>query len=263
MHDNIYFVLVKPVFLINIGSIARVMKNFGFTKLRLVDPPRDYKHSESRRMAVDAFDVLKDSEVFDTLAEALQDISLGIGTTSGQQRDMQIGSLLDAAPAARAAAQHNKVAIVFGDERNGLSRDDLLRCHQVMTIPTSEIYPALNLAQAVAVTAYELARPQSNGDGERATLGGTAVRAFGTRQISAKGNASPTGQQNDQLFQTFGELLDAADFSRSFNREKVLIEFRSFYQRAQPTEREHELLRGALFKIAQKINGGPQNSPRS
>lgn len=244
MHDNVYFILVKPVYLGNIGSVARVMKNFGFSRLRFVEPPKGYKDSEARRMSVAAFDVLKNSEVFGSLADALQDISLAIGTTSGQQRDLvPVPFAAVSAQAAYTAGNgNNKVAIVFGDERNGLTRDELLRCHRVGTIPTDAEFPALNMAQAAAICAYELARSAQ-----------PCAAGFGAPDIDK--SLFPDGQQNDLLFQQLGRLLDAVEFSRTFNRDKVLLELRGFYQRAQPTKREYDLLQGALIKINQKLQG--------
>ncbi len=83
---NFVFILVRPNFLGNIGSSARVLKNFGFGQMRLVTPPKNYLDSESRRMAVDAFDVLKKARVFDSLATALEDITMSVATSSGQYR---------------------------------------------------------------------------------------------------------------------------------------------------------------------------------
>ena len=249
MRDNVYFILVKPVYLGNIGSVARVMKNFGFAHLRFVEPPKGYKDSEARRMSVGAFDLLKSSEVFESLDSALQDISFAIGTTSGQQRDMVPVPFTAIAAEVSGTASNgaNKVAIVFGDERNGLTREELLRCHQVSTIPTDAGFPALNMAQAVAICAYELS-VKSGGSMDTASM--SAADTGNTARESA-----PTGQQNDQLFEQLGTLLDAVEFSRTFNRDKVLLELRSFYQRALPTSREYDLLRGALIKINQKVSG--------
>jgi tRNA (cytidine32/uridine32-2'-O)-methyltransferase len=277
VHDNIYFILVRSVYLGNIGSVARAMKNFGFHKLRFVEPPRGYKDSEARRMSVGAFEILKNSEVFDSLTAALKDVSMSIGTTSAQQRDMNPRRLAEVAPlAAQAAGANNNVALVFGDERNGLTREDLLRCHQIMTIPTDENFPALNVGQAAAICAYEVARfaaAPSPGAAhtdtsatsaaaadycETAADGSAGVRAAAkVPSTKAKRTAAtelPSGEQNDQLFESLGMLLDTAEFSRTFNREKVLLELRAFYHRAQPTVREYELLRGALIKVNQKLS---------
>jgi len=236
VRDNVFFVLVRPVYLGNIGSTARVLKNFGFLNLRLVDPPRTYKDAEARKMAVGAFDILKQAEIFESLDDALKDISFALGTTSGHQRDIEPVCLDDVSLEVAGKATSNKIAFVFGDERNGLLREELQRCHRMMTVPTDPDFPALNMAQCVAVCAYEL------------------NRAMRTKPTS-NAVTYPQGHQDDELLDHLASLLNTVEFSRSFNREKVLSEFRSLYQRAQPTDREASLLKGVLIKLNQKLQG--------
>ncbi|SRR5579885_2948442 len=235
VRDNIVFILVRPVFLGNMGSAARALKNFGFSNLRLVQPPRNYRDSEARRMSVGAFDVLKQARLFDTVSDALKDINLAVGTTSGRQRENAPVALPGISERIVSAAMINKVGVLFGDERDGLSRAELDRCHHVITIPTAADFPALNVAQAVAIVAYELTRPPS------------------TNPPPAERYSS--GENDDRLFTMLDQILDAAGFSRKFNRASVLAELREFYQRALPTAREADLLDGALRRIRQKLSG--------
>jgi TrmH family RNA methyltransferase len=234
MNDGIVFILVRPQFLGNLGSTARVLKNFGFDQLRLVAPPKNYKDAEARKMSVGAFDVLKHAQTFETLEAALSDVSLAIGTTSGKQREFAPQPFHEVLDALGEQVRANKCAIVFGDEVNGLARAELQRCHHVATISTNPDFPALNVAQAVGIIAYELSKlnpPQSE-----------AITTFST------------GTHDDAVFAQLDTLLDVSGFSRSFNRQKVLAELRSFYQRAHPTSREVELLTGALIRLNDKLN---------
>jgi TrmH family RNA methyltransferase len=231
--DNVVFIVVRPIFLGNIGSTARVLKNFGFRKLRFVQPPRTYKDSEARRMSVGAFDLLKASEVFDSLEEAAKDVSIAIGTTSGQQRGEEPSLLEAVVPKLIAAAPQNLVAFIFGDERDGLTRAELERCHYQVRIPTESTFAALNMAQAVAICAYELIRSSNSVPSAEVSL--------------------TTGSNDDELFEQVERLLDKVEFSRKFNRAVVLSELRQFYQRAHPTDREFDLLKGALHKINARL----------
>jgi TrmH family RNA methyltransferase len=231
VRENLIFILVRPVYLGNIGASARVLKNFGIRNLRFVQPPRGYKDSEARKMSVGAFDVLKASQVFDSLEEALKDVNIAVGTTSGQQRALEPRSITEISPVLIEAAGSNKVAIVFGDERNGLSKGELERCHHIVTIPTDPDFPALNVSQAIGVCAYELVRGSWSQNGE-------------ARTYSA-------GAKDDELFSQLDLLLDKVEFTKKFNRKNVLTELRQFYQRAHPTVRETELLSGAIRKLAQ------------
>jgi tRNA/rRNA methyltransferase len=139
------------------------MCNFGFHHLRLVRP-YDLAFREARS-AVGASSVLTDAKVFSTIAEAVADCTLLVGTTAIGHRQLQhplrvlkdgASSILQelAAPADRAS----RVALLFGSEKVGLSNDDLSHCHWLLHIPTREEQPSMNLGQAVAVCLYELAR---------------------------------------------------------------------------------------------------------
>lgn len=264
--DNVSFLLVRPQFLGNIGSIARVMKNFGFVNLRFVKAPKEYKDSEARKMAVDAIDVLKKALLFDTMDDALSDIGVSVGTTSCQQRQLHPVPFCEAAPGLRQLAMANqdgkvnKIAIVFGDERDGLSNQELARCSHIVTIPTNPAFPALNLAQAAAICAYELSKKNSaEVNPEAVALTGTADKI----KMPVQGEPLATGADNDVLFKHLADILDRAGFTRTYNHERVLSEIRSFYQRANPTIRETDLLRGALLKIAGEIKSPSQLRPVS
>ena len=236
---NIYFVLVRPVFLGNIGATARLMKNFGFEKLRLVDAPRNYKDAEARKMAVDAFDVLKAAETFSTLEEAVSDLNLIVGTSSGQQRSQPLEELPDFL--ARAKNQNvdaaNKIGIVLGDERNGLSIDELAICSVQIRIPTNPLFPSLNLSQAACILAYELSKLCVIDDGVTAANGGDDE------------NVLATSEDDKELFEQLSQVLEKIQFSRAHNKDLVLGQLRQFYKRALPTKREKELLRGVLHRF--------------
>lgn len=240
--DNPIFILVRPQYLGNLGSVARVMKNFSLGGLRLVEAPKNYKDAEARKMSVGAFDVLKNACLFNTLEEALKDVSFSLGTTSGQQREFAPEPLHGFLPEIEKRLPGNKCAIVFGDEVNGLSREELQRCHHVVTIPTNPEFPALNIAQAVAITAYEIARLLNENAESTSTTAAQAPTAYSTAGA------------DDRLFEELDRLLHEVEFSKKFNRAKVLSELRAFYQRAHPTERETDLLTGAVIRVNQKLN---------
>ncbi|CAN5590586.1 hypothetical protein BH10CYA1_BH10CYA1_10230 [soil metagenome] len=237
--QDIYFVLVRPVYLGNIGAFARLLKNFGFRNLRFVDAPKNYKDAEARKMAVGAFDLLKSSETFTTLKEAIADVNFVVGTTAGQQRTQSLLPLTQALEKVQASSG-NKIAIVFGDERNGLNNEEIALCHILTCIETDRQFPSLNVAQAACVIAYELSK-----------LFGIPLEIAHT----ASAVALPTGKSDDQLFVQVGTLLDRIEFSRTFNKEVVTKELRRFYYKAGATKRESDLLRGVLHKLNQALEG--------
>jgi len=147
---------------LNIGAAARAMSNFGFFHLRVVNP---YELAfREARSAVGAEPLLARAEEFKTVAEAVADCTLVIGTTAVGARQPQhpVRRLEQAARLVRKHLASGRVALLFGSEKRGLSNEDLSHCHWLLRIPTREEHRSMNLGQAVAVCLYELARdPQA------------------------------------------------------------------------------------------------------
>jgi len=185
---------------LNIGAAARAMSNFGFQHLRVVNP---YDVAfQGARSAVGAAEVLASAEKYETVAEAIADCSLVVGTTAIGHRDLQhsLQRLEAGAPLIRAhlASGGGACALLFGSEKFGLSNKDMSHCHWLMHIPTREEHFSMNLGQAVAVCLYELMRdpgampeskqgtPASSAEVERITetlL--TALRASGYPKLNS------------------------------------------------------------------------------
>lgn len=143
---------------LNIGAAARAMSNFGFCHLRVVNP---YKVAfREARSAVGAAAVLSTAEEYKSVAEAVADCTLVVGTTAVRSRELHhpLMRLEDGARLIRKRLRSSPVALLFGSEKVGLSNDDLSRCHWLMRIPTREQHRSMNLGQAVAVSLYELVR---------------------------------------------------------------------------------------------------------
>ena len=156
--DRLRVVLVSARNPLNIGAAARAMSNFGCRHLRAVNP---YEASfREARSAVGASGVLAAAEEFKTVAQAVADCTLVIGTTAVRHRDLQhtVRRLEDGARVIRKRLALNRVALLFGSEKFGLSNDDMSHCHWLLRIPTHEQNISMNLGQAVAVCLYELIR---------------------------------------------------------------------------------------------------------
>ena len=147
----------------NIGAAARAMHDFGFRHLRVVN---EYAVPfASARSAVDASEVLGSAKEFGSVAEAVADCTLVVGTTAVGERALL--HPLHALPEAAATideelARGGRIALLFGSEKTGLSNDELSHCHWLLTIPMQQHedvrHPSMNLGQAVAVCLYELVR---------------------------------------------------------------------------------------------------------
>jgi TrmH family RNA methyltransferase len=156
--ENLRVVLVATRNALNIGAAARAMSNFGFFNLCVVNP---YEPSfREARSAVGAADLLAHARLFNTVAEAVADCTLVVGTTAVGTRERRhpIERLEEAARVIRKRLTSSRVAILFGSEKFGLSNDDLSHCNWLLRIPTREDHRSMNLGQAVAVCLYELAR---------------------------------------------------------------------------------------------------------
>ncbi|HKZ16826.1 MAG TPA: RNA methyltransferase [Geobacteraceae bacterium] len=154
--DRISIVLVEPQSPGNVGMVCRAMKNMGLADLRLVKGCRT-DHREARKFAVSARDLLDNARLFDSLEEALADREITVATTRrhGKYRN-EMFTPREVAQEIRSAIGDNRAALVFGREDNGLTTDELSLCRWNATIPTSEEYGSLNLAQAVLIFCYEL-----------------------------------------------------------------------------------------------------------
>lgn len=156
--DNIRVVLVEPATPGNIGATARVLKTTGLSQLALVNPGA-WDTPEARAFAHGAGDILDGSQVFSSLAAAVADCHIVVGTTHRQGRFRTVTSEPHALIAQLAAqAHHRRVALVFGRERDGLWHEELALCQQVLRFPTAVAYPSLNLSHAVLLFTYDLYR---------------------------------------------------------------------------------------------------------
>jgi len=156
--DRLRLVLVAARNPLNIGAAARAMSNFGFPRLRVVNPFE--AAFREARSAVGASSVLAKAGEFATVAEAVAACTLVVGTTAVRHRQLQhtLRRLEDGARLIRKRLRSGRVALLFGSEKFGLSNEALSHCHWLMRVPTSEENISMNLGQAVAVCLYELIR---------------------------------------------------------------------------------------------------------
>jgi len=158
-------VLVRPRNPLNIGAAARAMSNFGFRRLRVVNP---YQLAfRDARSAVGAADLLSNAEEYSSLSEAIADCGLIVGTTAVHRRVLQHPLRRldeDGGRLIREEISSGRVALLFGSEKVGLSTADFSHCHWLLHVPTLQDHISMNLGQAVAVCLYEIARSV---DGER------------------------------------------------------------------------------------------------
>jgi len=249
--EKFAFVLFRPQSAGNIGAAARALKNMGFDDLRLV-APGTLKSREAAAMAVHADDVLARATVYPDLAAALADCAVAAGTTSrrgGYRRRAR--PLRASAAELDAIAGSNKIAIVFGREDHGLTNRELKLCNRLITIPTAPEYPSLNLAQAVAVVAYELMMAA----GESAAAEIEAARASHPAAAARAPQFVPAAI-SDPMLARMEEALVSIGFIPDDNPDHIMFAIREILGRSGLTAREVEILNGMARQMRWVAEGG-------
>jgi tRNA/rRNA methyltransferase len=228
--DNISIVLVDTKTPGNIGAAARGMMNMGLSRLILVDPPKD-KDQDARKLAAGAHEIIEKAAVFPALAEALAGHGLVIGTSrhAGKQRK-NIRTPREMVETILPLLATNKVAIVFGNEVNGLENSDLALCQEIVAIPSSDAFPSLNLSHAVMIIAYEL------------------FLASGVYSGRVAGQLAKL-DETEGFFLQLQETLQKIGFLERDHPERMMFSLRQLFGRARMNSRDVSILRGILSTI--------------
>ncbi|MCS6959528.1 MAG: RNA methyltransferase [Pseudanabaenaceae cyanobacterium SKYGB_i_bin29] len=230
---SLRIVLVETQGALNLGAVARVMKNMGLDRLHLVNPLCSPYDSEAKQMAVHAQDVLAKAQIFPSLPAALTGCQRVLGTCGRSNNCLTCVS----PPQGIAWLQGvGESALVFGAEDRGLSKEELQYCQGVITIPTVAAYPSLNLAQAVAICCYQWRLSQVD-DPTPPPIVPAPVEAI-------EGLFSHL----ERVLLQIGYLYPHTAFAR-------MQKFRKMVQRAQLTQEEVTMLRGILSQVQWAVEG--------
>ena len=251
---RIRIVLVEPAGALNVGSVARVMKNMGLQQLVLVNPECDHLCDQARHMAVHAVDRLETATVFASLPEALHGCQLAIATTA---RERSLETPLELPRNALPGLLETPSALIFGPEYRGLSNSELNYAQRFIRIPSSSAYPSLNLAQAVAVCCYELyqlanATPSTSDAGFSALSGSTIPSPEYSTSDAPLEQLEGYYQQLETLLLKIGYLLPHTAASR-------MEKFRRLFNRTHLSKAEVAMLRGILSQVEYAINSAHQS----
>jgi tRNA/rRNA methyltransferase len=238
-------VLVEPQLGENIGAAARVMANFGLDRLRLVKPRDGWPSLQARRSASGADRILEEATLYADVEAAVADCSVVLATTA--RAHDQAKPVLSPQAAVREIAQHlashaeASAALLFGRERYGLENAEIALADRVVTFPVNPAFASLNLAQAVALVAYEWFKLASGGE-----------LPFAMPQKS-----EPAGKE--QLFAFFKSIereLDKVEFFRPLEkRATMMVNLRNIFARMQPTRQDIQTLHGVVTAIAEGRKG--------
>ena len=255
---NIKIVLVEPAGALNVGSVARAIKNMGLEQLVLVNPHCDPHGEEARRMAVHGVDVLEKAQQVNSLPCALVGCGRAIATTA---RSRSIPTQLESPRVALPwlLAENMTSALIFGPEDRGLSNVELNYAQRFVSIPANPDYPSLNLAAAVTVCAYELylaSRGISNmANSDRpilppedcATLQETQEK---TEPILSPSPVAPAALDSlERYYQHLETLLLKIGYLYPHTAAARMEKFRRLFNRANLRSDEVAMLRGILSQM--------------
>ncbi len=248
--DNLRVVLVATRNPLNIGAAARAMSNFGCRHLRVVNP---YEVAfREARSAVGAAELLANAEECATVAEAVADCRLVVGTTAAGRRELfhELRRLEEGGLEIARKLKTGPVALLFGSEKVGLSNQDMSHCHWLMRIPTREGHGSMNLGQAVAVCLYELTRI------EEVVAGKSSPRKSSPKKIPPANEEDPAkGRDLERLTQLLFGVLRASGYVKPRGAAATEEKLRRMVRRMDLNSTDAELWLGMLRQVAWKLEG--------
>ena len=227
-------VLVEPEYELNVGAVARAMKNFGFSDLVFVNPKCNPTGFDAIKYSKHARELLESAKTVRSLSSATKGCKFSVGTTGILYRHWNETfrtpiSLCDLRNKLKEQPE-GRIALVFGNEGIGLSEKHISTCDLIVTIPANKEYPILNLSHAVAIVLYELS--------------GLPVLGF-----------TPSGEaEKEQLVKAFSLLV--ARYSKIMrNPRKVKVAFRRMVGKAMLTDKECASILGVLRRTVRELEG--------
>jgi tRNA/rRNA methyltransferase len=254
------FVLVNPQLGENIGTAARAMANFSINELRIVDPRDGWPNKKAFSTSSGAHWILEGAKVYETLAPALADMNFVYATTA-RPREM-IKEVVTPAQAAQEMRERigrgERIAVLFGRERWGLTNDEISLADLIVTAPVNPAFASLNIAQAVLLVGYEwykdIAPSLGQATPELAALDGPGLQTADTRPATKE-------ELHGFLDHLERELDDAGFFKTPEKKPVTLRNMRNLFARAQLMEQEVRALRGmvsALTRAHLRKTGRPR-----
>ena len=239
--DRLRVVLVSSRNPLNIGAAARAISNFGFSHLRVVNPYE--KAFRTARSAVGASELLASAKEYTSVADAVADCTLVVGTTAVRHRELHhpLRRLEYGGRLIRKHMSSGRVALLFGSERYGLSKLDLSYCHWLIRIPTLEQNISMNLGQAVAVCLYELIRDgKAAGRSEKQTLA--------------------TGGEIERITALLADVLSTSSYMLPQRAAETEQRIRRMVRRIKLSAQDVEAWLGILRHVQWQLRQGKKNA---
>ena len=237
MKNNFGFILVKPQLGENIGSCARSLKNFGFSKLNIVAPKQTWPNNKAKITSVGAYDIIKKAKIFKNTYDAIADYDVVI-SLSARKRDInkkhisfnQFHNIIN-------TNNKTKFGFMFGPEASGLSNEDLSYSNYVLQIPTSKNFKSINLSHSLTIIAYEIFKSLNQ-------------KIF--TKMSKNINIS-SKKKIKVLIEHLTNLLDKKDFFTPKEKKHAMImNINNLFYRFEPNDKELRVLASIISTLAKK-----------
>lgn len=226
-----FVILVEPKYAGNVGAVARIMKNLGFSNLVIVNPAFNIQNDECRKFAMHAQDIIDNAIILKNFKEALSKVDYMAGTSAIESKNDKHHLRKSFTPkkfAEEIYKMEGKIGIAFGREDYGLLNEEIKDCDLLIKIPASDAYPTLNLSHAVCIVLYEL-----------------FVNRYKPKEVLLA-----DGKEKEKLYEFFDLLLQEINYP-DFKMEKTSILFRRIIGRAMLSKWEYHTLMGVLKKAIQ------------
>ena len=237
MPNKFGFILVNPQLGENIGSCARAMKNFGFSKLNIISPRDGWPNTKARMTSVGAYNIIKKAKIFKNVPDAVEKFDLLFATTA-RKRDVNKKhiSIVDFA---KLLSKHQKsnIGIMFGPEASGMSNHDLSLANFIIQIPTSKELTSLNLSHAVIIICYEIYKSINSND-------------FKKEKVLAK-LSSKSSIKNFIKF--LEKILDKNFFFKHPEKKKsMILNINNIFGRLELSDKELRILFSVISSLSKK-----------
>ena len=233
--SNVHFILFKPQLAENIGACARALKNFNFTKLKLVSPKISFPNEKVYATSVGARDIIKSSKIYNNFEDAIKDVDCVIATSSRiRKKNYKYLSLSKL----KKIDFKKKIAIIFGPEASGLTNNELSYANYLIKLPTNNNFQSLNLSHCVILFCYEISK----------------ILNKKTNRFNSRYKSKSINKKNLNKFVNFLiSSLDQIGFLQPNHKRKSMIQnLRTIFHKMNLSNKEMRLLLGIFSSLKDK-----------
>ena len=237
MNNKFFFILVKPQLGENIGACARSLKNFHFSKLRLVSPKALWPNEKAKATSVGAYDIIRNAKVFKNTGDAVKDCDIVVSLSARKRNISKRHISITQFSKKIKASKNKKIGLLFGPESSGLSNEDLSLSNLILQIPTANNFKSINLSHSLSIICYELFKIYNH------KLFDKNIKTF----------KSSSKTKILSLISHLKNLLDKKGFFTPIEKKKsMMMNINNLFHRLEPTDKELRVLASIISSLGKK-----------